>query len=240
MQPFYNHPQLGKILVKLNPRARRFIFRTSEEGLVATVPFHATESELLHSVEKLLPKLLKMEEKKEQKLNERQINAQLHIDTEDFKLHFRSGIVPRMQARFSGSVLEFIYPETIDFQNKEVQEWIIRIAEEALRHQAKRILVPRLYELAAKHGLVFSNASIHKTHGRWGSCSSKGNINLSLYLILLPRHLQDYVMLHELSHTKHMNHSPRFWTLLDSLTHGQSEYLRTEMKKYDTSIFYLR
>lgn len=240
MQSVYNHPQLGQILVRVNSRARRFIFRSSDEGLIATVPLRATESELMRSIETLLPKLMKMVERREMKASERHIDARLRIETENFKLYFRQGIVPRMQARFNSGVLEFVYPETIDFQSKEVQEWIVQIAEEAMRHQAKRILIPRLYELAAKHGFKFSKASIHKTHGRWGSCSSRGNINLSLYLILLPRHLQDYVMLHELSHTKHMDHSPRFWALLDSLTSGQSEVLRAEMKNYDTSIFYLR
>lgn len=240
MQSTYHHPQIGTILVKTNSRARRFIFRSTDDGLLATVPLRATEVDLMHSIEALLPKLLKMIERKNQKVSERQIDSQFRIDTDDFKLHFRQGLVPSIQARFNNGILEFVYPETIDFKNKEIQTWIIKIAEEALRHQSKRILLPRLKSLATSHGFKFTKGSIHKTHGRWGSCSSKGNINLSLYLILLPKHLQNYVILHELCHTRHMDHSARFWALLDSISNEQSETLRKEMKQYDTSIFFHR
>lgn len=239
MQPYFIHPQLGRIDVKVNTRAKKFIFRATDDGLVATVPTRAIEAELMKSVNALLPKLLKMVEKRDKKLIERQIDANFCIETEDFRLHFRQGVVPRMQARFANGVLEFVYPETTVFNN-EVQDWVIRITEEALRHQSKRVLIPRLQELASRFSFSFAQCSIHKTHGRWGSCSSKGNINLSLYLVLLPRHLQDYVMLHELCHTRHLDHSPRFWALLDSVTSGQCDSMRREMKKYDTSIFYLR
>lgn len=194
----------------------------------------------MSSVDALLPKLLKMVERVGQKAAERHIDAQFRIDTDDFSMHLREGVVPRLQARFNGGVLEFVYPPTTDFSQREVTDWIVRITEEALRHQAKRILLPRLQQLAQQHAFTYERGSIHKTHGRWGSCSSKGNINLSLYLVLLPRHLQDYVMLHELCHTRHMDHSPRFWALLDSLTSGSSQALRQEMKQYDTSIFYHR
>lgn len=240
MQSFLDHPQLGRIELKVNPRAKRFIFRASSDGLTATIPARATQAELMRSIDSLLPKLLKMIEHREEKKIEHSIDARFQIVTDDFRLHFRQGIVPRMQARFSNGILEFVYPSTLNFNSQEVQDWIVRITEEALRHQSKKVLIPRLQQLANKYSFSFAHCSIHKTHGRWGSCSSKGNINLSLYLVLLPRHLQEYVMLHELCHTRHMDHSPRFWALLDQLTSGKCENLRSEMKKYDTSIFYLR
>ncbi|WP_373802195.1 M48 metallopeptidase family protein, partial [Bacteroides heparinolyticus] len=62
----------------------------------------------------------------------------------------------------------------------------------------------------------------------------RGNINLSYYLVLLPKHLIDYVLLHELAHTREMNHGERFWALLDKLTEGKAEALRMELKQYRT------
>ena len=66
--------------------------------------------------------------------------------------------------------------------------------------------------------------------------SAQGNINLSYYLVLLPKHLIDYVLLHELAHTREMNHGERFWDLLDRMTDGKAQALRAELRKYQTKI----
>lgn len=88
---------------------------------------------------------------------------------------------------------------------------------EALRAEAKRILPPRLAELASQHGFEYNRVFIKHNVSNWGSCSSKGNINLNLNLVRLPQELQDYVMLHELCHLRYMNHGAEFHALLESL-----------------------
>ena len=87
---------------------------------------------------------------------------------------------------------------------------------------------PRLHELATAHGFDYRGVKIQPSRTRWGSCSARGDINLSYHLMLVPPHLADYVMLHELCHTREMNHSPRFWQLMDSVTGGRAKALRTE------------
>ena len=111
-----------------------------------------------------------------------------------------------------------------------------KVIEEALRRNAKIILPPRLYMLSQKHNLPYQSVKINSSCGRWGSCSARRNINLSFYLVLLPKHLIDYVLLHELSHTREMNHGERFWALLDELTEGKAQALRKELKQYRTEI----
>lgn len=86
---------------------------------------------------------------------------------------------------------------------------------EALRRKAKEELPPRLAALAARYGFVFNKVTIKHNATNWGSCSSKGNINLNLNIVRLPRVLQDYVLLHELCHLRHQDHGYAFHLLLE-------------------------
>ena len=102
-----------------------------------------------------------------------------------------------------------------------------------MRKEARRILPVRTAELATRFGFTYSGVKIQSGKTRWGSCSRGRNINLSLYLMLLPGRLIDYVILHELCHTKEMNHSDRFWQWMDRVTDSKSSELRKELKKYN-------
>lgn len=85
----------------------------------------------------------------------------------------------------------------------------------ALRVEAEKILLPRLRDFAADYRFRYQSASIKQVTGRWGSCDSNRHIVLSLYLIQLPLELIDYVIIHELCHTVQMNHSQKFWSLVE-------------------------
>ncbi|HZK03488.1 MAG TPA: M48 family metallopeptidase [Bacteroidaceae bacterium] len=104
--------------------------------------------------------------------------------------------------------------------------------EEDLIAIAKRVLPEKLFRLSKKHGLPFNKVTVRRSRTRWGSCSTKKNISLSCYLVLLPDHLVEYVMIHELCHTIEMNHSDRFWALVEKNTGGKSKELRAELRKH--------
>ena len=106
------------------------------------------------------------------------------------------------------------------------------IDEPALRRKALSVLPAQLAQLAQLHGFKYSAVKIRKSKSRWGSCSTKGTISLSFYLLLLPEHLIEYVLLHELCHTAQMNHSPAFWALVNKCTQNKAKELRKEIKKY--------
>ena len=105
-----------------------------------------------------------------------------------------------------------------------------KIDETALRRKAQSVLPAQLAKLAERYGFTYSAVKIRKSRSRWGSCSSKGIINLSFYLLLLPEHLIEYVLLHELCHTVHMNHSPDFWALLNKCTQNRARVFRRELR----------
>lgn len=85
-----------------------------------------------------------------------------------------------------------------------------------LRRRARRALVPRLMEIARQHGLEYERVSLRQQRTRWASCSRQKTISLNTRLLFLPPDVVDYVLLHELCHTVEMNHSPRFWALLET------------------------
>ena len=83
---------------------------------------------------------------------------------------------------------------------------------ETLYRQAARVhLANRTAQLAGESGYQYARVKINGARTRWGSCSTAGNLNFSWLLILVEPHLVDYVILHELCHTKYMNHSQSFW-----------------------------
>ena len=102
----------------------------------------------------------------------------------------------------------------------------------AMRRDAHLDLPPRVAAIAARTGLKYNRLSIRAARTKWGSCSGGNNISLSLYMMLLPPHLRDYVILHELCHTVHHNHSARFHALVDSFAGGRERELDKELKKY--------
>ena len=222
--------ELGCLLVQVNVRARRLTFRTREDAIHVTVPPGTTIGEVKNAVEQLRPRLRAAREKQSRPL----IDLDYRIDTEFFKLSLVGGERDRFLSRSELGEMQIICPPDADFSNKELQAWLRKVIEEALRRNAKIILPPRLYALSLRHNLPYKSVKINSSSGRWGSCSARGNINLSYFLVLLPKHLIDYVLLHELAHTREMNHGERFWALLDGMTDGKAQLLRSELRKYRT------
>jgi predicted metal-dependent hydrolase len=85
-----------------------------------------------------------------------------------------------------------------------------------LTDKAKEHLIAWLKRVSVQTGLGYSSVSIRQQRTRWGSCSSRRLISLNARLLFLPSELVNYVLVHELCHTKHLNHSPKFWRLVES------------------------
>lgn len=145
-------------------------------------------------------------------------------DTNDTKSIVRDGLI------------KVFVPNNIDIADKQVQLAIRNGIERAWRKEAKNYLPRRLKRLAKKHGFEYKNVTVRSSTTRWGSCSADNNINLSLHLMRLPNHLIDYVILHELVHTKIKNHSKDFWQLLDAVT-GDAKKLDKEVRDCRIQIY---
>lgn len=150
-------------------------------------------------------------------------------------LRFEQKDVSYVRAEMDESGIVCYYQSAEVLTDNDIQIWITKTLEAFARKRVKERLIPRLLNMAKERSLSLNNVKVSSAKGRWGSCSSTGNINLSLYLVLLPRHLQDYVLQHELTHLIEMNHSPRFWARLDEVCGGKAKALRKEMRGYNTS-----
>ena len=84
------------------------------------------------------------------------------------------------------------------------------------RTQDREHVVPWLTTLGSDQGLDVGGVAIRSQRTRWASCSAKGVINLNVRLLFLPQELVRYALLHELTHIREMNHSRRYWMLLES------------------------
>ncbi len=122
-------------------------------------------------------------------------------------------------------------PTNLNINDELVQSSAKKVVKKALKKQAENLLPQRLESLAAKYGYTYNSIKIKSLKTRWGSCDSSKNISLNLYLMELPWNLIDYVLLHELNHTKHMHHGQDFWAELGKVLPNLKD-LKREIKSH--------
>lgn len=126
-----------------------------------------------------------------------------------------------------------IIPVVLKKDSVDVEEAVWRI----LLKEARDYLPGRVAMLAAMHGFSITGVKVRRMKTRWGSCTAKNTINLNSWLVMLPESLSDYVILHELMHTRHRDHSKRFWEALDRITDGSSKMFRKELRGQQIMFF---
>lgn len=222
--------ELGTIIICLNRRARRYRIAISDGKVIATLPPNGNETALMLLIEKnreIIKQALQTIPRRPR------LDEQTQLQTATFRVQIgRQGRSDRFMMSLKDGVLQIVCPLNTDFTDDFTQDTLRQMIMAAMRHEAKRLLPARVDELAERHGFSHGTVRITSSRTRWGSCNSLHNINLSLHLMQLPWHLIDYIILHELCHTLEMNHSDRFWALMDKVTHGNSKALRQELKQY--------
>jgi predicted metal-dependent hydrolase len=117
----------------------------------------------------------------------------------------------KITTRLDGNEIRVLYPLTTDPGSKYVQAAAEKAAVRALKKEAESLLPQRLRDLATQTGFHYTSVHVKRLKSRWGSCSSHQEITLNIFLMQLPWHLIDYVLVHELVHTKVMQHGAPFW-----------------------------
>ena len=167
------------------------------------------------------------------------LTEHFYIDTDFFRFSIVRERVPVAQVRREERRATILLPHSFPADSATGGAWLQTAAEQVLRREAGRLIVPLLRQLAADYGFPLRRITVKNMHTRWGSCSSLGNINLSLWLLALPERFITYVLKHELAHLRHLDHSPAFWTEVDAMTGGPgtAKALQRALRDHSRTLF---
>lgn len=230
MDKIVQDAELGEVVLRRSPRAKHYTIKISKGKVIAILPERTGEEErMLAFIREQRPKIKKaLQRHPEPEL----LNEQTSLQTATFGVRIYCTTRDNFYLSLKNKELQIACPEGTPFEKEEVQRVLRSMLERALRHEAKRLLPQRLMAFAAQYHFTCIEVKINNSRTHWGSCTPRKSINLSLSLLLLPWHLIDYVLLHELCHTVEMNHSERFWNLMAQVTDGKARQLRDELKSY--------
>lgn len=226
---------IGKVSVSYSARAKYVSIRIKPRKIVLVVPGRGTLQDALVFLDKKREWVKAALKKNEERLS--QSKETFFDESGEYKtLTFTARIMRvegvHFQSSLKDGVLTISCPRSVDIKTDNVQTLIRKVIERAMMAEAKRVLPERLSYIAQRCGLRYVSCRIRNVRSIWGSCTRESHISLNLYLMRLPQHLIDYVLIHELCHTVEMNHSDRFWALVDSYTGGKAKSLRKELRGY--------
>lgn len=141
----------------------------------------------------------------------------------------------RVNSRIIANEVRISFPAIYSPEDRVVQLAAHKASIRALRKEASTLLPQRLEALSSQTGYTYKNVSIKQLKSRWGSCNSNQEITLNLFLMQLPWHLIDYVLVHELTHTKVMQHGSPFWQAMEEYM-PDAKQLRKQMSNYQPAL----
>jgi predicted metal-dependent hydrolase len=205
--------EFGKITIRRSARASQIRVRVAPDGtLRASVPLYAPVFLLKRMIKSSRTELRSMLAQAQP--NEAYLDGMRVGKSHSIKITPISN-GPFKVTRHKQHIIVAL-PPSKTINDTDVSRAVRDSVISALRLEAKSYLPKRMSYVSNKLGLRYEKIRFSHASGRWGSCSSKGTISLNIALMKLPFELIDYVIIHELSHTKHMNHSPEFWKLVET------------------------
>ncbi len=207
--------EFGTIAVRRLARSRSIRFSLATSGrIVATAPRLTPLFFIRQVLDSSRPAIRKM-------LDNPRVRT-LYTDGQQIGTHHRLAVVatqmvskPAVQTTRETLIVKLPPEHRLD--SPKVQQLIRDEVTRILRREAKAYLPDRLAQFATQWGFHYDRVRFSHSGGRWGSCSSTGTISLNIALMKLPSSLIDYVLIHELCHTRHMNHSAAFWSEVGKL-----------------------
>ena len=235
---FFDDKTYGRIEVSESTRSRQISLRVAPGGKMKLVCPTATSAKelalFMAQNRESIGNLVKKQAKKSP-LPTAELTAGSTFRTRSHEvLIMPTSTDSKLHLKLQDSRALLTYPRSLDEQPEARREAIKHILDKLLKAEALEYLPARVHQLAQDNGLHYDHVDLRNMTSRWGSCSTGGRICLNIQLMRLPDHLIDMVILHELNHTVHMDHSKAFWADLDRLCDGKAKALTREMKSYST------
>lgn len=194
-------------------RAKRINLKLCpERGLMLVVPTRSSEKSALEFLDQQKPWVFKHQGLLLPKIKPQELPSEIYLNAIDktWKVRYEkvAGYKKIKLLQLPDELV--VYGASLEFKScvHALREWLYLIAQKKLYAWLK--------QLSLQCQLPFNQLSIRNQSTRWGSCSHEKNINLNVKLLFLPRDIAQYILIHELCHTKHLNHSEKFWQLLET------------------------
>lgn len=208
--------EFGAIRVKRMHTTRHVRLRIGVDGaLVATLPKRAP----LQLVKELVDQ--SRDELREIVASNKQTHSRTYSNGErigaSHHLELLHGDTEQPHVDVRGLTIKVVLPYGTSEDSTMAQQAAKKGVAKALKKEALSYLPRRLSYLAGKYGFLYKSVRYSNAKGRWGSCSSNGTISLNIALMNLPMEIVDYILVHELCHTREMNHSQNFWSMVEAI-----------------------
>ncbi len=230
--PTISDAEFGDIVLRPSHNATRISLRVAPNGtLRASMPPHTPTLVVKTMIATSRPKIRKLFSQYRETVNA--YNHDQSIGKSHMLVIQTNALATRVHILGTKIIVDVGKESSID--DMAIQQDIRQAIIKALRKEAKSYLPRRLAFLAAEHDFSYKTVKMTHASSRWGSCSSSGTISLNISLMQLPFELLDYVLIHELCHTRHMNHSSAFWDEVRMIDPSYSTH-RNALKHYTPNI----
>lgn len=230
-QKTVNIPDLGDVRIQKRKGAKSIRLSVGHDGLVrvsipAWTPYKVGVSFALSKLDWVLQQQV---DKHPHAIADNQRIGKNH------RVKFIEVIGSKASSRVTDTELVIRIPNGKNAHDSDIQKLLKQAAVRALKQEAKHLLPQKLDTFAKKHSFKYESVTIKHLKSRWGSCSVNHEITLNCFLMQLPWELIDYVLLHELVHTKIMAHGGVFWTELAKYVTDLPDK-RKLIKKYNPTL----
>lgn len=223
--------EFGEIVVRAAPGSRQISLRVDGDGQIrVSAPRFASMRSISRLIDDSRQQIRQLRKSSVEKL------PVYHIGETVGKSHsIITSHSSKIAAGVRGQHIVLELPVGMCDTDDAVQAVLRQAVKKALRQEASHYLPRRLARLSELHNYNYERVRFTNAKTRWGSCSSSGTISLNIALMQLPFELIDYVLLHELAHTRHMNHSRDFWEAVEQ-TDSSYRIHRRALKSHSPTI----